>query len=98
MGNTASEKGAGRLQVFLYVLDSEVNPVLGSGRGTKCNHVISLKDLIILIRREKAYIQHQLENNYKFILTSMSWSGLALAVGPQDPKSLSLLEFQLSDL
>lgn len=98
MGNTASEKGAGRLQVLLYVLDSEVNPVLGSGRGTKFNHVISLKDLIILIRREKAYIQHQLENNYKFILTSMSWSGLALAVGPQDPKSLSLLEFQLSDL
>lgn len=98
MRNTASEKGAGRLQVLLYVPDSEVNPVPGSGRGTKFNHVISLKDLIILIRREKAYIQHQLANDYKFILTSMSWSGLALAVGPWDPKSLSLLEFSFSDL
>lgn len=57
MRNQAFEQEGDGFQVSLYELESEFNPVLGSGRGTKFKLIIvSLEEITARLGSDKTYI------------------------------------------
>jgi len=57
MRNQASEQEGDGFQVSLYELESEFNPVLGSGRGTKFKLIIvSPEEITAWLGSDKTYI------------------------------------------